>query len=197
MKGRYQLGFVLMLFCCLAQQTKAQSQKSLPTGNLEEQFNYLKEESGPYKNYKVVPQTWLDTFWANANDTLTAQEEALQKRQETINGQNEEIETFRAEKAALHDKISSLEDEKNSLIFLGVTIRKPIYHVLVWAIIAGLAAGLTFFFGRFRYAHAVTRKTRLENQELQEKTAQLRRRMLEKEQELRRQLQDEINKRLG
>jgi chaperonin cofactor prefoldin len=76
-------------------------------------------------------------------------------------------------------------------------MNKSVYHVLVWTIIAVLAVGLVFFLGRFRYANTITKNMRQDKEELQVKVDQLRKRMLEKEQELRRQLQDEINKRLG
>lgn len=197
MKGRYGIGLVLALAFCFVGELNAQTPEGLSKGSLQEQFDYLVEESSRYQTYKVVPQTWLNIFWTHVQDTLRAQQGSLKENQIQINVQKENIEQFEAEKATLNEEIATLTKEKNSLSLLGISIDKAVYHILVWAIIAALAVGLIFFLGRFRYANSVTRQTRKDNEELQETVSHLRKRMLEKEQELRRQLQDEINKRLG
>lgn len=197
MKGRYGIGLVLALAFCFMGTLKAQTPKGLSEGSLQDQFNYLVEESSRYQTYKVVPNTWLNTFWTHVQDTLRAQQGALKENQIQINVQKKDIDQFETEKAALNEEIATLKREKNSLSLLGITVDKAVYHILVWAIIAALAVGLLFFLGRFRFANSITRQTRKDNEELQETVSHLRKRMLEKEQELRRQLQDEINKRLG
>ena len=197
MKGRYKTGLALALAFCLMGALKAQQPDGLSRGSLQEQYDYLVNESSRYQTYKVVPNTWLNTFWTHVQDTLRAQQGSLKENEVLINVQKEDIEEFQNEKTVLSQEIEALKKEKNSLSLLGIPMNKSVYHVLVWTIIGVLAAGLVFFLGRFRYANSITKNTRKDNEELQAKVDQLRKRMLEKEQELRRQLQDEINKRLG
>ena len=197
MKGRYQWCFILIVACCLTGQLNAQLPEGLSKGSLQEQFDHMVNGSSRYQSYKVVPHTWLNGFWGNIQDTLKSQQKLLKANKVTIDVQNKDIEGFKAKEEAQNVQIAELEKEKNSLSLLGITIGKATYHVLVWGIIAALVGGLLFFLGRFRYANGITRRMRHENQELQEKVDQQRKRMLEKEQELRRQLQDEINKRLS
>ncbi|PHN04671.1 hypothetical protein [Flavilitoribacter nigricans] len=197
MKGRYKIGLVLTLAFWMTVQVNAQQPDGLSKGSLQEQFDYLVNESSRYQNYKVVPQTWLNTFWTNVQDSLRAQQGTLKQNEITMKVQKDDIEEFKKEEETLNEEITTLKNAKNSLSLLGIPMDKAVYHVLVWTIIAALAVGLVFFLGRFRYANTVTRQKKKDNAELQEKVDQLRKRMLEKEQELRRQLQDEINKRLG
>ena len=196
-KGRYVMGLVLALAFCFMGQLNAQAPKGLSEGNLQEQFDYLVEESSNYQTYKVVPRTWLNTFWAQVQDTIRAQQGVLKENQLQLNVQKENIDKFTSEKTGLNEQIDLLQREKDSLSLLGISVDKSVYHLLVWVIIAALAVGLIFFMGRFRYANSITKKIRKDNEELQATVEQQRKRMLEKEQELRRQLQDEINKRLG
>lgn len=197
MKGRYRSGLVWLLAFCWMANLSAQQTAGLSKGSLEEQFNYMVNESSRYQNYKVVPQAWLSTFWNNLQDSLREERGELKEDKILIKAQKKNIENFKSTQDSLNNQIQLLRDERDSLSFLGIPMEKSVYHVLVWAIIAALGAGLILFLGRFRYANSVTRKMKKDNQELQEKVEQLRKRMLEKEQELRRQLQDEINKRLG
>jgi hypothetical protein len=191
------MGLALALALCFVGQLKAQVPQGLSEGSLQEQFNYMVDESSRYQTYKVVPQTWLNTFWSHVQDTLRANQGALRENRVLINVQKKDIAAFQATEDSLNLQIITLEKEKNSLSLLGIPMDKAAYHVLVWAIIGALAVGLIFFLGRFRYANSVTKKTRKDNQELEETVTHLRKRMLEKEQELRRKLQDEINKHRG
>jgi chaperonin cofactor prefoldin len=197
MKGRYKISLALALAFCSMGALKAQQPDGLSKGSLQEQFNYLVNESSRYQTYKVVPNTWLNTFWANVQDTLRAQQGALKENEVLINVQKKNIADFEGKKVELSEEIETLRTQKNRLSVLGIPMNKSVYHVLVWTIIAVLAVGLVFFLGRFRYANTITKNMRQDKEELQVKVDQLRKRMLEKEQELRRQLQDEINKRLG
>lgn len=175
----------------------AQQPEGLSKGSLQEQFDYLVNESSRYQTYKVIQQTWLNAFWTHVQDTLNVQKSLIQQNQGALNGQKDEITALKTTHEQLQLEKEALEKEKNSLSFLGISMDKSVYHVLVWTIIGALFAALLFFMGRFRYANVVTRKARTDNRELQDTVEQLRKRMLEKEQDLRRQLQDEINKRLG
>ncbi|MCB0630456.1 MAG: hypothetical protein R2824_00740 [Saprospiraceae bacterium] len=196
MKGRYLPLLIVVICCFFSSVLFAQRVEPLPKGKIEEQYQHLYDGSRPYQIYKVVPQTWLETFYKNVQDTLKARESSLIDNQKTITSQKNKIAALQAEDTAKQEQINTLQKEKDTLVFLGIPLNKAAYHVFVWTVIGALFAGLLFFLGRFRYANAITRKIKAENQELMEKVEDQRKRMLEKEQQLRRQLQDEINKRL-
>lgn len=196
MKGRYHWCLILTMAICLAGETKAQQPEGLSKGSLQEQFDFMVNESSRYQTFKVIQQAWLNNFWTHVQDTLMSHQVLLKQNETTINTQEKDIQEINAGLEKLQQQTDALNKEKNSLVFLGIGMDKAVYHVLVWTIIGCLLAGMLFFMGRFRYANGITREARADNRELQESVAQLRKRMLEKEQDLRRQLQDEINKRL-
>lgn len=197
MKGRHSSFLLVAICCCFSTLLPAQRVQPLPQGSVEEQYQFIFDGSRPYQIYKVVPQVWLEGFYKNVQDSLKLQEKSLTDNQLKMKGQEDKIAALQAEDATKQTTIDTLQAEKDTLVFLGIPMNKAAYHVFVWVVIGALLAGLLFFLGRFRYANVITRRMKTENQELQEKVEEQRKRMLEKEQVLRRQLQDEINKRLG
>lgn len=77
---------------------------------------------------------------------------------------------------------------------LGAQMSKTSYNVLMWAIIAGLLALLLFFIYKFKNSNAVTKNAKHALAEIEEEFEEHRKTALDREQKVRRQLQDEINK---
>ena len=80
------------------------------------------------------------------------------------------------------------------MALFGMQMSKTSYNVLMWSIIGGLLALLIFFIYKFKNSNAITRKANHDLAEIEEEFNEHRRTALEREQKVRRQLQDEINK---
>ena len=166
----------------------------LETGSLQDQFNFLVTKSNRYEQYRVVPTTWLNTFWSHVSDTLQQQQSKISADQQTMNEQLAQIKTLNNSAESLNTQIAELDKTKNSMNLLGLSVNKITYNSIMWLLIAGLLGGLVTYIMRFQNANTVTKKTIARNVGLQEELDNQRKRMLEKEQVLRRQLQDEVNK---
>ena len=80
------------------------------------------------------------------------------------------------------------------MALFGMQMSKVNYNVLMWTIIAGLLALLILFIYKFKNSNAITRAANKSLAEIEEEFDEHRRTALEREQKVRRQLQDEINK---
>lgn len=80
------------------------------------------------------------------------------------------------------------------MALFGLPMSKTIYSLLMWAIIAVLLALLILFIIKFRNSNAITKQAKKTLAETEEEYEEHRRNSLEREQKVRRQLQDEINK---
>ena len=80
------------------------------------------------------------------------------------------------------------------MALFGMQMSKANYNVLMWSIIGGLFALLLFFIFKFKNSNSITRNTKKSLSEIEEEFEQHRKIALEREQKVRRQLQDEINK---
>jgi hypothetical protein len=76
----------------------------------------------------------------------------------------------------------------------GMLMSKSGYNILMWSIIGGLLAFLLFFIYKYKNSNAITRDANKSLAEIEEEFEEHRKIALEREQKVRRQLQDELNK---
>src|SRR5690606_214534 len=108
--------------------------------------------------------------------------------------QNTEIASLKGELQESNDHVSTLTNERDSISFFGVLIDKTTYKATMWGIVGLLAVVLFFFIYKFKNSNAVTHSARKALSELEQEYEDHRKKALEREQKVRRQLQDEINK---
>jgi phosphoglycerate-specific signal transduction histidine kinase len=87
--------------------------------------------------------------------------------------------------------------EKKSISFLGIQLKKSTYTIIVWSIILLLIIALLYFIYQYKNSYSVTSEAKSNLSEAEEELAIYKKKSLEREQKLRRQLQDEINKQRG
>jgi len=71
---------------------------------------------------------------------------------------------------------------------------KAIYKMVMWFIIAVLLALLAYFIYKFKNSNTITREAKKSLLDIEEEFEEHRKTAVEREQKVRRQLQDEINK---
>lgn len=189
---RYTLVFLFILTAVVSLPAQGTTSES---ASLREQFDAMVSGSNRYQQFRVVPQTELNAFIRAVTDTLNAHAAQTTELSSTIATQRENIERLNTTVSSLNDQIAQLEKEKDGIYLLGALVSKVTYNIILWTIILAALAGLVFFFLRSRLAVSVTQSLRDDKEELAEELATAKKRRLEVEQDLRRKLQDEINKR--
>jgi cell division protein FtsB len=195
--------FCFLLLLCyfvspsLFGQANAGNPATAGDASLVEQFDAMVEQSNRYQRFRVVPSEWLSAFNTNLKDSLNQRTRAVVDLQTSIsdlNGKVAALETQISEKEA---SIAELSEERDGISFLGAIISKGTYNAIVWTLVAALLGGMLFFMARGRYAVTVSKDAEKDKAELMAELDKSKRRRLEVEQDLRRKLQDEINKRNG
>ena len=195
---RKHLLFVLFTFLLGNLSSYAQSSPEfLDSGDLATQFRQLIDQSNDYQEYKVVKKTWINTMQTHISDSLTRQKEALATANRTIADQLATIETLNTQLSTTQDSLLQVREEKNSMALLGVSTEKSTYRIIMWGLVGLLAMLVIVFLVRFRSSNAVSSQAKQTLEGVEEEFAQYKKRSLEREQKLRRQLQDEINKQRG
>lgn len=187
----------LSVYSTFAQSTSTRTpiRGSLHSGPIDSQFFYLNGISRNQDDFKLVRRTNLDLIRKNVLDTI-------QQLKRQINDASSINQNHQQSAAMMQDSLSSLRqdlqvatDARDHFNFLGMSMSKSSYSFMVWCIIGVLLLILGYYIYRFNQSHAVTRETKTTFEELQEEFDQFRKKALEKEQKLKRQLQDEINRR--
>lgn len=170
---------------------------SLTSGTIDSQFVYLTAISRSQNGFELVRRANLELIRRNVADSLAAYREQIAKISASI-GQGQAAMTSLADSLTLvKAELETARENRDSFAFFGLLMSKTTYSLLVWGIVLILAIALVFYIYRFNQSHVVTRDARKAFDDLQAEFDQHRKKAMEKEQKLKRQLQDEINRKSG
>ncbi|HET6244079.1 MAG: tRNA (guanine-N1)-methyltransferase [Bacteroidetes bacterium] len=183
-----------VLFVCPSVFGQNNAKESLESGTLSSQFNYMINNSNRYMDFKVIKMAWLEKYSSNVSDSLNLLRNEILGAQNRLLVQVNEIEVLNTQLKNLSDDLTSIENEKNSIELLGLQIDKNKYINTLWTLLAVLIILLIVFIFRFRRSNLLTLESKNLLAEIREEFDGYRKRALEKEQKLGRELQNELNK---
>tara|TARA_R110002049_G_scaffold218468_5_gene390136 strand:+ start:204 stop:875 length:672 start_codon:yes stop_codon:yes gene_type:complete len=199
MKFLTKAAVILIVICSLhttqAQAVKTQEDKlSLNNGTIDNQFEFVIRRSNSWQDYKTVKKTWLYALKVHTLDSLKAVHKNLADTKAVVNSQTKEISSLKASLADTQSTLSFTNEEKDNISLFGILMSKASYKMLMWSILAGLLALLLIFIYKFKGSNSATREAKHKLSEVELEFEEHRRNALEREQKVRRQLQDELNK---
>lgn len=174
--------------------TQEDEKLSLNSGTLDNQFEYVIRRSNNYQEYKVVKKTWLYSLKSHTLDSLKVLHNNLNDTKIVVNTQAEEIASLKTNLTNTQGTLDKTNIEKDNMSLFGMQMSKSSYNTMLWSIIAGLLAFLLFFIYKYKNSNAITKEAKTALSETEEEFEEHRRKALEREQKVRRQLQDELNK---
>ncbi len=183
----------LLFFVSLAH-AQSNSKYSLDEGDINNQFEFILDESENYKSYKVVPRTWLNKLKTHVNDSIAALEAELASTRQQLNSKQSEIDGIQNQLNGANENVNNLKNQKNSMNLFGMQLDKGAYNAVMWSIIGLLGLALLFYIFRFFRSNAITKDVQSNFDGLSNEFEAYKKRALEKEQKIMRRLQDEINK---
>ncbi|WP_406684155.1 tRNA (guanine-N1)-methyltransferase [Seonamhaeicola sp. MEBiC1930] len=175
---------------------------SINEGSINDQFEFLIRKSGNFKGtngqaYEAVKQSWLYALRAHTLDSLKTVRKDLNDTKAIVENQAKEVAELKSKLTNTQSNLDKTNLEKDSMALFGLQMSKGGYNSLMWTIIAGLLALLLLFIYKFKNSNTITKDAKKALAEIEEEFDEHRRIALEREQKVRRQLQDEINKQKG
>ena len=162
--------------------------------SLDDKYNDLIQSSETYEQYKVITKTTLDAFWKEVMDSTSARKVVNSQLRADLENQQREIAALKQSQEEVQAKLNDSLTENDSIDFLGMSMSKLVYHLIVWFLIFVLAGlGLVSYMMYFR-SNRLTVKHRNELDEIQAEYAKHRTTSREKQAKLKRELQTAINK---
>src|SRR5690606_32455896 len=174
----------------LSAQDSIQVRKNTLTEQMAEAF----DKSNSYQEYKVIKKTQLASLRRNILDSVSALEKNITSQKSELTLQKNEIDSLRQNLQTTRENLTASKEKEDSIEIFGVLTSKAVYNSIMWSIVLILLfiAGCLFY--RFLNSHKVTNAAQLKMAELEIELEDYRRNSLEREQKLRRKLQDEVNK---
>ncbi|VXC33419.1 tRNA (guanine-N1)-methyltransferase [Maribacter litoralis] len=193
------LAFLLASNVQFAQNTEEEEDKlSLDEGPISNQFDYIAKRSGNYRadgvRYEVVKESNLFKIRKNVLDSIAAMNKKTGELKATIAEHETTITSLNKKLEETTTNLGLVTEEKDSMSFLGLPVSKGTYNFVLWTIIGILFLTLGLFIYKFRNSNILTQEAKQNLSELEVEYEDHRRRALEREQKISRQLQDEINK---
>lgn len=199
---KFSIFALLLIFGFASISAQEKKQQSLNDGTIEDQFEFVIKKSSNWRDergqsYEVIKRNWILNLKANTSDTLKAILTKLNDTRGVVSKQQKEIDELKTNLSKTQDTLLTTNEEKDSMTLFGLQMSKTSYNLLMWLIIIALLVLLILFIYKFKNSNSVTKIARNNLADIEEEFEEHRRNALEREQKVRRQLQDEINKQKG
>lgn len=192
MRTKY-LAFVLVFGF---QTAFAQVQPAPPDANasLNSRFAYMKGTSQTFQDYKVIKEVRLDEFWRMTMDSVVKQRQAIKQAQQTVDLLTKQLAGTGASVKTIQASMADLVHDSTHISFLGIPFNKLLFNMLVLAVVGVLVFLIVLLLGRTRLVNNAMKEKLDALQSITDEFEQYKRKALEKEKKLSRELQTERNK---
>ena len=180
------IAFVLFSLASTAQEATTES--------IDNRFEEVVDGANDFKEYKVIKKSEINNLRREVAKYSTSLNDKIAQLGDTITDQRRTIKQLRDEVSTTDQELVNVNAEKDSMNVMGIQTSKSAYHTVVWSIIGALALALVIFIMKFKSSNTTTRNSLKQLRSTEEELEDLRKRSIEKEQKLGRQLQDERNK---
>lgn len=180
--------FLLISLISYGQEVQVES------NTLENQFDKINKVSTNYLTYKVISKIGFQNLKTNVLDSLKASKQLVLEKESLLRAEKENNEKTKATLAKTEQKLESALDKENSISLFGSQVSKVTYSVILWGLVIIFFLGMLFFIFKFFKNNVITKNAENSLITVEEELEDHRKKSLEREQKLRRQLQDEINK---
>lgn len=162
--------------------------------SLENQFDKIFRTSTSYQTYKVIGKDRFLDLKKNVLDSLKKATKEITEKQQLLISERNNIKELNVELDKTREELAKTQEKESSISLLGIQLNKTTYNLILWFIIISLGLALGFFVYKFTRSNVLTKKAQEDLLEVEHEFEMHRKKSLEREQKLRRQLQDEINK---
>ena len=161
------------------------------------QFDKVYIKSSSYQEYKVIRKITFQNLKNNVVNTIEGIDKELISKNKKNKILKDSIQSINKNLIALENDLNLINIKKSSIYFFGLEIAKSSYKIIIMSTIILLIIMLSYFIYKFKSSYRITSLAKENLLEVENELAIYKKKSLEREQKLRRQLQDEVNKQRG
>ncbi len=167
------------------------------TLSLSKQFEQVYRRSSSYKDFKVIRKSTFQNLKKNTLDSIKIIDEKLKIESQKNTRLEQEISSVAKIRLEQDLELSEAILEKNTISFVGLKLKKNTFKIIIWSIFLTLIILICYFAYKLKDGIKITSQAKKELTSVEKEFNSYKKKSLEREQKLRRQLQDEINKQRG
>jgi len=173
----------------------AQSREALEGDhNLKERYEIMKDKAESYTDYKVIRNSILDGVWKISMDSIAKAKADLRAANTTIAKLNSEVKGAADKVKAAETSMAESAYERTHMTVFGIAVAKGVFVTTSLVIIGALIIALLAVFSTFNVLRRSNREKELTIHGIMSEFDAFRKKALEKEVKISRELQSERNK---
>jgi hypothetical protein len=187
---------ILLIAWLLAQQQlNAQTTGSdAPKLTVAERYQLMKAKSQTYGEYKAIKESDLDGTWKVVKDSLQANRVSLAQSNQHINALQARVDSIQLAIQQTEASVQDIKFDSTHINVLGINFNKLFFLSVIGVILAVLIIGVFAWIGRMKLMRlALKAKSELAETTLRE-FDEYRKKAMEKQSKLARELQTELNR---
>jgi ATP-dependent Zn protease len=187
----------LLLFLFLITSFVAYTQETIEVeedSSIKRQFDRIYRISTTYQAYKVIDRDEYEKLKSNVLDSLKSSKKLISEKENLLKTERDNVEVLNSILNKTKLDLDTAQQKENSIFLFGTHLNKTTYNLILWFIIILLFVGLGFFVFKFSKSNVLTNEAQSNLLDIKKEFDDHRKKSIEREQKLRRQLQDEINK---
>ncbi len=187
----------LFIFCLFMSVNTFSQKTKNDTLSLSKQFEQVYRRSSSYKDFKVIRKSTFQNLKKNTLDSIKIIDEKLKIESQKNTRLEQEISSVAKIRLEQDLELSEAILEKNTISFVGLKLKKNTFKIIIWSIFLTLIILICYFAYKLKDGIKITSLAKKELTSVEKEFNSYKKKSLEREQKLRRQLQDEINKQRG
>ena len=187
----------LLIFCLLMSIDTFSQKTKNDTLSLSKQFEKVYRRSSSYKDFKVIRKSTFQNLKKNTLDSIKIIDEKLKIESQKNTRLEQEINSVAKIRLEQDLELSEAILEKNTIYFVGLKLRKNTFKIIIWSIFLILIILICYFAYKLKDGIKITSQAKKELTSVEKGFNSYKKKSLVRDQKLRRQLQDEINKQRG
>ncbi len=190
---------LLILFLAISlsnfsQESEPEPQVIEEDTSLEGQFDKIYRISTTYQVYKVIGKDKYLELKKNVLDSLKDAKSLISEKESLLKAERDNIKGTKDLLLKTQSELEASKKNENSISLFGTELSKTTYNLSLWSIIIVSLLALSYFIFKFSQSNVLTKEAQNNLLDVEQEFEEHRKKSLEREQKLRRQLQDEVNK---
>ncbi|MDA8731233.1 hypothetical protein N9M36_02780 [Flavobacteriaceae bacterium] len=187
----------LLIFCLLMSVNTFSQKTKNDNLSLSKQFEQVYRRSSSYKDFKVIRKSTFQNLKKNTLDSIKIIDEKLKIESQKNTRLEQEISSVAKIRLEQNLELSEAILEKNTISFVGLKLKKNTFKIIIWSIFFMLIIIICYLAYKLKDGVRITSQAKKELTRVEEEFNSYKKKSLVRDQKLRRQLQDEINKQRG
>ena len=167
------------------------------TLSLSKQFEQVYRRSSSYKDFKVIRKSTFQNLKKNTLDSIKIIDEKLKIESQKNTRLEQEISSVAKIRLEQDLELSEAILEKNTISFVGLKLKKNTFKIIIWSIFFMFIIIICYLAYKLKDGVRITSQAKKELTRVEKEFNSHKKKSLVRDQKLRRQLQDEINKQRG